>query len=382
MHASSRPMVLMLRTLRVDNDSRATKTIDAYSSFGFDVEVISWSRGSNAPGPDYITYYYGQGKIGSGWKNLTNFLLWIRFATVSIFKRRSRFVAIHVVDFDTACFGVPIAKLLRKRIIYDAYDHFGSTRSNRLARKLFTILEKMLINLSDVVILPSAVRCEQYDIPQSNVIFISNIPNEIHVDISEVDRSDGRIVISYVGTLQKDHRGLEFLPEICAANKNIVCELAGVGELRDFFERKSQEIENFKFVGRVSYDEALSILGRSNCTFGAYLLSADYHRYAAPNKLFEHLMLGIPLITNTGTPVAEFVERRGTGILFDGTLADLQNVTDQLTHTRCRAIGLRARQLWLNDVRFQRQRELEIFQRELVRAIPEYDGDGAAPKVI
>lgn len=363
--------VVVLRSLPLDSDSRTTKMMQAYADAGFSARALAWNRGRTGQPADHILYYEGQGKIGGKWRNLRHVLAWFLFLTRRLVGDRKRYDIVHVIDFDTAIVGVPVAKLLGKRVIYDGYDHFGSGRGGRLAQFFFSWLEDRLIRGSDIVILPSRKRVEQYRIADLDPKIISNIPDDMsEVEMDGTAAAEGRpLTIVYVGTLETVHRGLEYLPQLCAKHPGIEVMVGGLGGLEPHFVEAARELDNLRFVGKLAYGDALRLMAGADCLYGPYLLTFDYHVYAAPNKMYEHVLLGKPLITNEGTPVGDFVREHDTGFLFDGSGADLDRLAGTLTRDNCARAGARARRLWVEKIRFQRGRELTEFFDALNRLV-------------
>jgi glycosyltransferase involved in cell wall biosynthesis len=362
--------IIVLRSLPLDSDSRTNKMISAYRAAGYAVRALAWNRGKTGKADPAITYFEGQGQIGAKWRNLSNYLRWCWFLVTELIGRRHEYSTVHVIDFDTAIVGVPVGKLLGKRIVFDGYDHFGSIRENRLARALFDKLERGLMRIADLTILPSRQRVGQYGVADLDPVIISNIPDDMPTptDGASPD-AGGALTIAYVGTLQGQHRGLEYLPAICRRNPGIRVVVGGLGELAPQFGEAARQLDNLQFLGQLSYDDALNVMASADILYGPYLLTADYHEYASPNKMYEHVLLGRPLITNDGTPVGDFVRDNETGYLFDGSEKDLERVVQSLTHAGCAQTGRRARALWDKDIRFQRERELGRFFGELASVL-------------
>ncbi|WP_214292482.1 hypothetical protein, partial [Escherichia coli] len=56
------------------------------------------------------------------------------------------------------------------------------------------------------------------------------------------------------------------------------------------------------------------------------------HRYAAPNKFYESLMLQKPIIMAKGTGMSNIVEKNNLGILIDYEKANFEEVFQELFH--------------------------------------------------
>lgn len=67
--------------------------------------------------------------------------------------------------------------------------------------------------------------------------------------------------------------------------------------------------------GRVSRVRAMDIMSESNLVALLYDPGVELNRYASPNKFYEALMLGVPVLTCEGTPMAAVVETASCGYI-------------------------------------------------------------------
>lgn len=363
--------VLLVRSIPLQRDSRSSKMATAYAERGWRVTPLIWSRGETDEDPGAIVCTT-KGGYGDRFKGIAARLRWIAFLARAMVRHRGRYDIVHTVDLDTAIVAVPLSLLLRKFVVYDAFDSIGAILGGgRIAAWLMAV-ERAFIKASTVAIFPDPNRLKQYGIvDQENVTIISNVPDDLPgADATTKDEwvvSDSApLRCVYVGTLEAQHRGLEYIAPLCRAlPKKVQFIVGGTGQLEPLFSKQNEEIKNLQYVGRLAYDDALSLMQSADILYGPYLLSAPAHRYAAPNKLYEHLMLGKPLITNIGIPPARVVEECQSGFLFDGSSDSLVALLRDVDRETCRAAGKRARAGWNERYSMLRQRELRIFFEKL-----------------
>lgn len=355
--------ILFIRSVPLERDSRSVKMVSEYRQRGMRVMSIIWSRGevpSNAPNTATCTVRsgYGRGLGGIGAR-----LVFMWFIAFTMIRDRRKFNLVHVVDFDTGIMGVPIARLLGKPIIYDAFDHISAIAGFGLLGRLLAHVERFLIRQASIVIFPDPIRLEQYGVAYTEKIcFIGNIPDIATVPRRAEARREASLQLVYIGTLEAKHRGLEYLPEVCSAlGARIEVVVGGMGELHSFFEEASARLTNLTYVGQRDYDAALIQMAKADYLYGPYLLTAPAHFYASPNKMYEHLALGKPLITNTGTPPARLVQNIRSGFLFDGSMADLLRLLSKVNRQECIRVGRQARAAWIREFCGLREQQLESF---------------------
>lgn len=362
--------ILYLRSLPLEYDSRSTRMISEYRKRGYHVTAVIWSRGSPPAADEDTVTCSSRGAYGRRWRGLGARMTWLSFLARHLLKCRGDFDLVHAVDLDTAIVGVPLARLLKKPIVYDAFDHIGAIAGQGRFVSILAFVERMVMARAAIKVFPDLIRVNQYGIALDDAVrIIGNIPD---IQISGTRPSycsDTKPLIGpcplkmvYVGTLESSHRGLEYLPKLCEAfGGDIEIVVAGTGELEELFCKEANRLPNLTYLGRQSYSAALEIMSKGDCLYGPYLLSASAHRYASPNKMYEHLALGKPLITSLGTPPAELVGQLNSGFLFDGTFAGLEALMSSLDRRMCLSAGERAAMAWRAKFAALRERQLEEY---------------------
>jgi glycosyltransferase involved in cell wall biosynthesis len=133
--------------------------------------------------------------------------------------------------------------------------------------------------------------------------------------------TDKKRQVCYVGLLDRVHK-IDVLMEAMAnkCNKDIRLILAGsFVEKDDGFSRKIrafQGLNQVTMVGQIPYDQVISIMAQSRV--GILLLERKY-QFAKPNKLFEYMASGIPVIASDFPPLREIIEGNDCGICVDPT---------------------------------------------------------------
>lgn len=363
--------ILLVRSIPLRRDSRSSKMVTAYRDRGYDVTPVTWSRGEVAE-PDEGIVCTAQGGYGDQLKGLSARLRWMAFIALTMLKMRKHYRFVHTVDLDTAIIAVPLALLLRKKLIYDAFDSISAILSTGHLSVILARVERFLIERCDIAIFPDPVRLDQYDLrKRDNVAIISNIPDS---DISPLESETGndrqsedrRLRCVYVGTLEARHRGLEYIAAICRAlPDHIEFIIGGTGQIEHQFVEDSKSIENLTYLGRMDYAAAITLMKSADLLYAPYLLSAPAHRFASPNKIFEHYMLGKALFTNSGIPPALMVKDSASGFIFDGTPESAITTLADISKTDCLSAGQRARSYWDSHYRSLRTSQLDRFFKEM-----------------
>lgn len=135
---------------------------------------------------------------------------------------------------------------------------------------------------------------------------------------------DEVFTVAYTGSLGKANC-LTYLIDLAqeAQNRgltNFRCVIMGEGAERALLENKVKEkgLQNVRFLAHGSKEKAIALLQESSM---AYLSFAQYDKLwtGSPNKYFDALALGKPVLSNFGGWIREEITRIGCGIVYQAT---------------------------------------------------------------
>jgi len=335
--------VVIVRSNPVSPDPRVEKEADCLNEAGYDVKILAWDR-ANSYKVKYDICDLPSGKVkifrfgipasyGAGMKNLFPFIMFQVRLFAWLCSNRKEYEIIHACDFDTAFTSRICAKLLSKKLVFDIFDYL-STNPTNIFEKLIRRLENNIINKADGVIICTEHRKEQIRGTNPKRLAIihnspeklagdSNIENEKTLDEQNVYK------VTYVGILQ-DYRLLIEMGEVIANMKNVELHIGGFGKYENHFEQLTKKHKNIKYYGKLSYEETIELAKNSDIITAIYDPTIGNHYYAAPNKFYEALMLGKPLIMARNTGMSDLVEKNDIGVLIDYTKESFEKSLKEL----------------------------------------------------
>lgn len=343
--------IFLLRSIGISEDSRAMRFANLYTQSSLNVIFVDWATKKKADSEFKISFWLPRMRD----KPLINIFLlpifsfWLLFVLMRHCKAGD---IVHAIDLDTALPAVIISHFIRIRVIFDIADPFDMSR---IKKKMPTIewIEKIIAEKSDLVTLPDMSRKIIYSDELSkvkNILAIENVSD--YMDRSSVELSDIPKVISnrmrlvYCGTLEPNVRGLENLIKL--THENLSCELVigGIGGLSEWIASESKKNNRITFVGQFQYDDIWKLYQKSDVIIGLYYLASPLHKWAAPNKYYEHLMAKKPLLTTKGTPPGTLVEQYGTGWSILDTYNAMFSWFQEITNDECKRKGVVAGNVW------------------------------------
>jgi glycosyltransferase involved in cell wall biosynthesis len=232
---------------------------------------------------------------------------------------------------DVYCLPAMSAAAYRQkaRLIYDArelYVHVAATVHRPWVRLFWYLVERRYIRRADAVFTVSpgiADRlAETYHITRPTVLF--NAPLSTRATTSNLLREratipDDHLVFLHQGQLRKD-RGAERLVEAMREIEKVVMLFLGDGPIRKGLEervRRHNLQQAVRFLDPVMPDDLIP--ATASADVGVTLLEDTClnHRLALPNKLFEYLAAGLPVMASNLPEIRRVIETHDVGLLVD-----------------------------------------------------------------
>lgn len=334
--------IIILRSNPVDPDSRVEKEANTLIKAGYEVKILAWDRNTNYKIKEsYLNLSSGKVKIyrfgipgtfGGGYKNLKSFIIFQIRLISWLIKNRDDYQIVHACDFDTAYSAYLCSQITKKKLVFDIFDYlFTKPKGNfKLFKRYIIFLQKKIINYADATIICTEQRKQQ--ISGSNpkkLIIIHNSPPNISDNLTKLNLNENKTKIAYVGILQ-DNRFLLELAEIIKENNDWELHIGGFGKYEDYFYEISQMYPNIIYYGKLPYEKVLKLESSCDILTAIYDPKIDNHFYAAPNKFYEGLMLGKPLIMVKDTGMSEIIEEYNIGELMEYNIDSLKNAIEKL----------------------------------------------------
>jgi glycosyltransferase involved in cell wall biosynthesis len=325
----------------------------------YHVNVLGWARDArdkSAPSLDGLetSRFFFPGQFGGGLINTLGLLTFNGWLFLKHLRYRPH--AIHAIDLDTVLAALAARVFLNTKVIYDIADWYSDSHRVGLLRGFLRRLEQWACRKADLVILAHEGRLSQVGCDLKNVLIFYNTPEDREIAPESMECVPDNGYFAYVGILQPD-RGIR---EIIAAARSTgtIIEIAGFGALEDFCRREAERDEMVVFLGRVSYERALAIEQGALGILALYDPAIPNNRLASPNKLFEAMMLGRPIITSSGTLAADIVVKEQIGLTVP--YGDIQALAQTMKFLASNLsdsdkMGKKARVLYNNRYSFSRQ---------------------------
>lgn len=368
--------VLFIRSNPVDPDTRVEKEARALVSSGYDVEILAWDRTSNHAVkteylkaiPSVLVHRIGiESQYAAGFKKnlIPLFKFQVRLSRFLV-KNHKKYDVIHACDFDTAFATSKVCAAYHIPLIYDVFDYYVDSFS--VPRALRGIVEawdhKIMNKAAGVIICTEQRKVQLGNVSPYRLTVIHNspeLPESILMDAGDSTRNV--VKIAYVGILSYG-RGIEAICRFVSQNPAFELHIGGFGILEEMVKEYSEKFRNIFFYGKIPYVETLSLENACDIITAIYDPSVKNHLYAAPNKFYEGLLLGKPLVMVKGTGMADIVESEKLGVVceFDNIEAGLTELAEKSDEWS--AMGVRAKALYEKSYSWteMKRRLLELYE--------------------
>ncbi len=263
---------------------------------------------------------------------------------------------IHVVNFDTAKPAFKAARKYKKKVVYDIFDYYAdSYNAPGIVKSCIRNIENGYISKADMTIICSEERTKQIEgSAPKKLIVVENSPEDIEVsgDFELAPGSDpAKPKVVYAGMLVFD-RFLKETAEVMMSRNDIEWHVAGYGVLRPFIEECAANSGNIFYYGPLPYDDILALEKKCDIMTALQDPSVPNNRYSAPNKFYEAIMLGKPLVMVRNGSIYKEIDRNGIGETIDASdgkiKEEITSAFDRLLERRGEwtSMGERARRLY------------------------------------
>lgn len=333
--------VFIVRNAEVYSNANMIRIIDALDG-KFNLSIISRVREGKPncikslynkslfeiKGNKFVNYEIElKSKMGRGLNNLMQLLIYQLVLFVLLIKNRKNIDIIHSFDLDCGLVSIIFSKIFKKKVVYHIADFYVDSRPGipNALQTLIRSLEFYVIREAESVIICTEKRINQIKGSKPKKLrVVHNVPianpelNKVKIDVPLEIMKTKRISFGYVGGLSKIHFTREIM-SILSNDSDIFLNIAGYGDLDVYTGEIASKCQNINYYGRIDYNSAIYLYNNSDIILMIYDPSVPNHKFSAPNKLYEAMMLGKAIIVVKDTGIDDIVEKEKMGIVIEYT---------------------------------------------------------------
>jgi glycosyltransferase involved in cell wall biosynthesis len=266
------------------------------------------------------------------------------FLSIILFCRRNRIDVLHVHDLPYALATTLAGKILRIPVVFDMHEYFTVMLKMSFEAKMYRKFKPFAFVLLGLLRAEEKIACrwakkvivvadEQVDrivslgVNEKDIAVVTNTEDVDHFSGFEVDdalvgKYKDEFVILYVGGFSP-HRGLETaieaMPMVLKEIPEARLLFVGDGNNRAEMEQMSREggfSERITFTGQQPFAKLPTYI--KLCSVGIIPhISTPHIETTMPNKIFQFMMLGRPVIVSSTRPMMRVVDDAKCGLVFE-----------------------------------------------------------------
>lgn len=293
----------------------------------------------------------------------------------------TRTAALYANDLDTLPANAMVAILRRLPLIYDSHEFFTEVpeiRDKPKTKWVWKFLERSFIRRADMVITvsPSISELLRRTYRLREVLVVRNVPDKIP-DIEPMPRSEIGVdedvfLLIMQGSGINIDRGAEELVGAMSSIQGAVLMIVGGGDAIPDLKRmvSVRDIEErVVFKPKMPYPELMRYTAAADLGVSIDKNTNVNYRYSLPNKVFDYIIAGTPLLVSDLVEVRRLVEENDVGYILTAhdsqtiaeTIKDIRKNPDRLAEKRANCIEAAHGISWQEEFQPVLQRIEELF---------------------
>ncbi|HEV2991806.1 MAG TPA: glycosyltransferase family 4 protein [Candidatus Angelobacter sp.] len=324
------PRVLMLLSNRFDPDPRVYNEARTLVKHGYQVSILAWDRDRKCPEREVmdgiaVERIFLSSRHGRGFSQL--FVMPVLFWLMIKKALRLGFDVVHAHDFDTLPAGFLLSRIKNKPLIYDSHEDYAGMLHGSIPlwlEQLIRWIESKLVRRVDALFTVGETLRKEFEIrgcPRAQtlgnwkLIEDFRLPEQLRAQMRvELKVPKESILVSYISNLGKE-RHIEELLEAVSRRPQIYLVVGGNGPVATTVQEYAKRCGNIRYVGFVPPADIPRYTSACDIVYYGYDPGSPNARFSAPNKLFEGLAAGRPLLTAKFGEIGRIVSDHGCGVI-------------------------------------------------------------------
>ncbi len=307
----------------IATDQRVLKVSDFLHRKGFDVSITGRKK-PDSPAYEHDIFHISRFKL---WFH-KGFLFYAAYNfRLFFFLLFRKFDLLVSNDLDTLLPNFLVSRLKRIPLVYDTHEYFlGSTElvNRPFARSVWWMVERLVFPRLKYVFTVNQSIADLYELEYGvKVRVVRNLPKRF-VPANGVTRKDlgwpedKRIVLMQGGAINVDRGAEELIQAMkpCYGMENVILYFIGSGDVWNEIKeltRKLHLTRTVKFIPRMPYQKLMQYTALADLGVSIDKPVSPNYKYSLPNKLFDYIGAGLPVLASPLVEVKNIVKGYNVG---------------------------------------------------------------------
>lgn len=271
-------------------------------------------------------------------------------------------------DLDTLLPNFIVSKLKRLPLVYDSHEYFTGVpelQNRPLVKWVWKSIEKLIFpHLKHVMTVSDSIAMQYEGEYGVRPITVRNCSRKtghiIPFTREEFGASLDHLLLILQGTGINIDRGGEELIEAISATENVSLLIVGSGDLLPALKEKALKLnlsQRVKFIPKLPWEEMIRYTKAADVGLSLDKDTNLNYRFSLPNKLFDYIAAGIPVIAGNLPEVSQIVKEYKCGIIIpevtpheiSKAISELKNNPDLMTELKLNAVIASESVNWENE---------------------------------
>jgi len=315
--------IIISVTNDLSTDQRVKKVCGTLNSMNYDILLIGRKRPTSLKlKRPYLTkrmkLIFNKGALFYAEFNIRLFILLV-FSKVDIY---------HANDLDTLLANYLAAIIRRKPIVYDSHEYFTGVpeiQNKKLVKKVWQTIEQFIFpKLKHIITVNQSIAQLYKEEYNKDLRILRNVPNKVETlklkSKSELNIAEDKDIIITQGAGININRGIEELVEAMRYLNNVCLIIIGDGDVIPQLKKRVLELKlenSIIFKGRMPYHEMMQYTQHAKLGITIDKDTNTNYKYSLPNKLFDFIHAGIPILASKIIEVEKIIKKYQIGLFIN-----------------------------------------------------------------
>lgn len=325
--------VLMCVYNKIQCDARVQRAAETVHAMGFHVILLSCNSNSSYTNESFESIVFSSNALG-----YRLFFRFNYFVFLYCLANRKRIDILYMHDYLMEFMGLILSSLLRKKWICDCHELLLQKKDyhENIRENSFRLLERISIRSAALVIAANRERERiiRYVYKLKNTTYVGNVAPIFIKDYEELKKKDQLL---FQGFLSQERDLSSFFSSLRRLPDSFTFKIIGGGPLLESYRKQVAQDPMISsrviFTGNLSYSQLLK--ESQECKIGVIVYPLDDRNcyYCSPNKLFEYIQMGIPILASPQPFLKKVVNEYHLGIIINN-LSDAKEICDAILKIR------------------------------------------------